>query len=160
VTPEDLRATLDFLRRTPDQVTELTAGLDQADCAWKPAEKEFSVLENVCHLRDLEREGYLVRVRRILTEDNPSLPDVDGDRLAIARRYNDGDLDAAVRGFRSARLETLGLLDALTPGKLSRSGTLEKVGPITLARVLAMQREHDAGHLRDIGALLPRLPRS
>jgi len=48
----------------------------------KPSLEEFSLLEYVCHLRDLELEGYRVRIERMLREDRPLLPDFDGAKAA------------------------------------------------------------------------------
>jgi len=49
---------------------------------------EFSVLENICHLRDLELQGYTPRIRRILAEADPDLADFDGARVAAESSYN------------------------------------------------------------------------
>jgi len=38
----------------------------------------LSELEHVCHLRDIEQDGYHVRIHRMLEESNPSLLSLDG----------------------------------------------------------------------------------
>jgi hypothetical protein len=92
VTSQELRDALQFLAETPRLVEEAAAGLTPADLRWKPTEKKFSVLENVCHLRDIESEGYRVRIRRLLEEEHPFLADLDGCCVAcppitfVARR--------------------------------------------------------------------------
>lgn len=105
------------------------------------------MLEHVCHLRDIEREGYSVRVRRILTEDVPSLAGLDGDALAVERRYNDDDLARALAAFESARAETMAQLCSIGPTLLARTGYLEHVGSISLHDLLRIACEHDAEHL-------------
>ena len=98
-----LGGAIETLGHAPRLVQEATAGLPAAVCVWKPSPKEFSILENVAHLHDIEREGYLARVRRILEEEMPRLPDIDGERLAIERRYNARDLGVEVGAFAAAR---------------------------------------------------------
>src|SRR5229473_5144194 len=76
------------LSSVPEQVEGLIRGLSQEQLSWKPAPEVFSVRENVLHLRDIDVEGYAHRVRLILEEEHPALPDVDGGRLARERNYN------------------------------------------------------------------------
>jgi hypothetical protein len=65
-----------------------------------------SPLETICHLRDIEAEGYTTRINRILIETNPVLGDIDGGRLAVERNYNDQDPDLALHEFTIARATT------------------------------------------------------
>src|SRR5688500_19594160 len=53
------------------------------------------------YLRDIETEGYTVRIGQLLEEEDPLLRDLDGDRLAIERRYIEQDVDGALRASRS-----------------------------------------------------------
>ena len=151
-----LRSAIETLRRAPGLVKEATSGLPAPRHAWKPSPKEFSILENVAHLHDIEREGYLARVRRILEEEMPRLPDIDGERLAIERRYNARDLGVEVAAFAAARTETLAILERTSAGLLGRQGELENVGIVTLEKLIGMMAEHDLGHLRDIRSVRER----
>src|SRR5262249_16905373 len=63
----------------------------------------FSCLENVWRLADLGREGYGVRIRRLLTESEPVLANFDGDRAARERRYQSRELADGLAAFASAR---------------------------------------------------------
>ena len=42
----------------------------------------FALVEQVWHLADLEREGFGERIRRLIAEEDPFLPDFDGAHLA------------------------------------------------------------------------------
>src|SRR5215212_853576 len=96
------------LAATPDRVRALAKRA--ADPRHRVAENEFSVIENVCHLRDIEADGYVVRIRRLLEEDEPLLDDIDGARLAIERRYNEQDLVEAIDAFANARARSIAML--------------------------------------------------
>src|SRR5258708_35668060 len=65
----------------------------------RPREGEFSLVEHACHLRDLEREGYLVRVRRMLAEERPDLAPFDGAAGAASRGSLPPDAHAPARDF-------------------------------------------------------------
>ena len=111
------------------------------------------MVENLLHLRDIEIEGYSKRLRRILAEDTPALPDIDGTRLAIERHYNEQPVAPALAEFSAARRENVALLRAVTPADLARKAEMEKVGRITLAQLVQMWREHDAGHRAELAEL-------
>src|SRR5262245_55170953 len=97
MTLQELGSLLDFLKETAEFVEGMVAELSTNELTWKPSATEFSALEHVYHLLDIEREGYQERIRRLLEEDAPSLPDIDGDRLAQERKYNEQDLDIGLK---------------------------------------------------------------
>ena len=119
----------------------------------RPASGEFSLLEHACHLRDLEREGYLVRVRRMLEERSPVLEPFDGAAVASARDSLSQDASVAAQEFAAARRELTGLLAPLTEDDLGRDATFGGK-PIRLRGLLEMMLEHDRGHRAEIERLL------
>ena len=132
------------------------AALDAAsgeEIAFRPGEGEFSLLEQACHLRDLEREGYLVRVRRILAEDAPVLQPFDGAAIARERDYLAQDARAAVREFTQARRSLTALLGQLDAAQWQRTASFEGRS-ITLEELVAMILEHDRGHREEIEGIV------
>lgn len=153
----ELSDTLEFLNETPAKISQLTEGLSGAELRQKPSLDEFSFLENICHLRDLEVEGYSVRIDRLLTESDSSLPDFDGARIAAERDYNAEDPDTVLKAFVVARVGNVEKLRTANLEQLRQTGMLEGVGTITLARLAELMREHDEGHLEDLRILRARL---
>jgi len=144
---------LEMLAAMPMFVEAAVASLPPDALRHKPSPQDFSLLEHACHLRDLESEGYLVRVRRMLTEHLPQLEGFDGAAVAEARKYLEQDADAAAHAFATARRELTTMLSALTPADLAREA--EFAGRrICLADLVAMVVEHDRGHRDEITALL------
>lgn len=148
------------LASTPEEVQQLTDGLSARDTHWKPEGGEFSVVENICHLRDIEVEGYAVRIKRILLEDQPFLSDLDGARLAEERNYNSQDLSSSMKAFTDARDDNVRTIRELSSEQLKRTGTLENAGVISLERLIEMMREHDDVHITELTALHGELARS
>jgi hypothetical protein len=96
----------------------------------------------------MERLAYLGRYRRILTEDNPLLPNVDQDRLAMESDYNNQDAAAAREDFKRLREETIKTLEGVPPDAWSRSGVHEIDGPMTLEQLVVRQiKGNDLNHL-------------
>ena len=151
---EDIKEFLTSLARTPADISLLLSEVPISAVTNKYGPDEFSVLENICHLRDIEVEGYAVRIQRILTEEKPFLTDIDGSRLAIERDYNRQNLKEALSTFTSARRNNLAILEKTTPEELERTGDLELSGSISLRKLVEMMCEHDEGHLEDLDRLL------
>ncbi len=146
---ETLHELIDTLAQTPGTIAARIGNICSEDTRRRKADY-FSVVENICHLRDLEVEGYAVRIDRILNEEQPFLPDIDGGRLAIERDYNNQNVQDALAAFAIARESNVHALRKLAPEHLTREGTLEGVGPVTLEKVLLMMQEHDQGHVEDL----------
>ncbi|HEU4887573.1 MAG TPA: DinB family protein, partial [Thermoanaerobaculia bacterium] len=98
----------------------------------------FALIENAWHLADLEAEGYGVRLRRLLKETSPSLPDFQGDVIAADRDYLHLPLAPALERFEQARAGNMALIDAASDEDRGRSGEQEGVGTVTFARVVEM----------------------
>jgi len=122
----------------------------------RPDGESWSLCEQLWHLADLEREGWLVRIERLLAEDAPALADFDGQALAEQRDYRSRDPYLALQRFTTARAASLARLRELGPQQWARPGTQAGVGALVLADLPRMMSEHDAGHRREIEALLAR----
>ncbi len=154
MTSEELEGAARRLQQFPSIVRRKVAGLGEDVLRSRRSEADFSIAENICHLRDIEREGYSVRLRRLLDEEQPVLPDIDGTRLARERGYNSQSIATALEDFAAERMGNVGLILGLLPEQFSRAGLLETVGHITVERLLAIIEEHDREHLRLIEELL------
>jgi hypothetical protein len=160
MTEQEFQDVVRFLEETPESIRQLTAAFAGQELRWKPGVNEFSALEQVCHLRDLEREGYAERIKKLLTENQPSLPDFDGARMARERDYNKQDFESALQAFALARAENVRVMKSLSPDELNRSGLLDGVGAITLGKLLLLMSEHDQSHHKELSELRERMPGS
>ena len=117
----------------------------------------FTAIEQVCHVRDIEIEGYQLRFRRTLTEDQPSLASIDSETLAKQRNYGSSDAAQALGEFRAARVETLALLRGLDDAQLRRRAMFEGYGPVTLRALVHYLCSHDQQHLAGLQWLLGKI---
>ena len=152
---EELDAVIESLEQTPTEVSLLLDQISPHEQRIKN-DDEFSALENICHLRDIEMEGYTKRILRILNEDMPSLGDIDGGRLALERDYNNQDASVALEVFTTARKRNIEQLRRVIPEQTAREGNLEGVGLISLAKLLEMMLEHDQGHVIELSVIQRR----
>jgi len=98
---------------------------------------------------------YSVRVRMMLTDDNPTL--VGYDEQAWASRLSMCDPDAAtsVERFRVLRDANLRLYESLEDAEWDRTGTHVERGSMTVADIVDLIIGHDRTHLDQIRKLLP-----
>lgn len=154
---QERRRNLEILKATPARLKAGLKGLPKAVATWSPAPGKWSILEIVCHLRDMEKDAYLERYRRILGEDTPRLPDIDGDVRALEGDYASQKLSAALGDWTRLRRECLRLLAAVKREQWERAGIHETAGRLTLADLL---RRHavgnDEAHLGQIDAIRRR----
>jgi hypothetical protein len=141
----------------PELLATRLYGLSDPELRLRPSEDHFSLLEQVCHLRDIEVEGYGRRLALLLEQAHPELPDLDGTALAKARRYNGQELAPALEAFITARQANLARLRALKQSDLGRDGHLEGVGEVTVTRLLELWVAHDGEHSQEIESLLASL---
>ena len=78
--------------------------LDWRPESWKGIpSKLLTIRQQICHLRDIEDEGYLVRFNRLLHENEPALDSIDTYALVESRRYDLTSVDTALAEFGHAR---------------------------------------------------------
>jgi hypothetical protein len=147
----------------PDQLERLYACVPDTHANWRPASWEgipsetFTAVEQICHIRDIEIEGYHVRLRRLLAEDNPSLVSIDSYQVAKERRYPDAATAEIFGAFRRARTDTVRLLEALDDSQWSRRGVFEGYGPVTVKGLVHFLCSHDQQHLAGLHWLLGQI---
>ena len=132
--------------------------IPRTEWATRPREDAFSLVDQVCHLRDLEEEGYTLRIRRLLREVHPELVDFDGAAVARARDYRVQDLTLALNALDLARRQNVAVLADLPLEALRRRGRLDG-REISLERLTAMMLEHDASHRQELEELFAALGR-
>jgi FMN phosphatase YigB (HAD superfamily) len=128
----------------------MASSLSPGSWGQRPKPGEWSAGEILCHLRDVEREVNLPRLRRLLTEQDPFISAVDPDRWAEPRGYRRQSGPEALTAFTEARLETLGLLGTLAPEAWAKPARHSLLGPTRLSEIFSVAAEHDLLHLAQL----------
>lgn len=156
-------ATLSALKVFPDQLEAHYFAIPQGLSHWSPPSwdgipsESLTAIEHLCHIRDVEVEGYHLRFRRMLEETNPTLVSLDAAALAKARRYGNSDPHAVLAAFRQARANSIGLLTCLSHEQLARRGIFENYGSVSLASLAHYLCSHDQQHLAGLQWLLGKI---
>lgn len=140
-----------LLTRTPSVLRAMLQGLPNVWLDAPEGPGAWSPRDVACHMADLEKDGWLPRVRVILQHgtDRP-LPGIERERFRV--RYVDETLDTVLDDFQTARetnlrgLHELGLDDA----SLEASGRHHLLGTVRLTQLLSTWVVHDLTHLAQI----------
>ena len=152
--------TLHALAAFPDQLEAHYAAFAPGFTHWTPASWEgvpseaLTAIEQLCHVRDIEIDGYQVRIRRTLAETHPTLASIDTDALVRERAYARDDPARVLAAFRAARAHTLETISGLSDAQLARSAVFEGYGPLTLRSLIHYLCSHDQQHLSGLQWLL------
>jgi hypothetical protein len=154
---------MEQLSSMPQQLEDVLRLVPAPYLNWKPdvwdgtPGEMFSVVEQVCHLRDIEIEGYHQRIWRLLNEDYPHLDSLDGYLLARERSYFQTTPTDALFTFCAARFNTIKILKGLRQEQLALRGTFAEYGPVTMLGLVHFLRSHDQQHLSSIHWLLGKI---
>jgi hypothetical protein len=157
------QTTLNALAVFPEQLEAHYAAIPAEFVHWAPASwdgipsERFTPIEQVCHVRDIEIDGYHVRLHRVLHESNPTLPSIDSEALAAQRSYSTSSAEEAFAAFRDARAQTVRLISGLTAEQLSRTAEFEGYGTLSLRSLVHYLCSHDQQHLAGLQWLLGKI---
>lgn len=113
------------LASTPGRIAETVSGVGDLAARWGSRPPQRSLVENVAHLRDVELEATTpARIRRILTEENPTLEGFDSASVIAAERYNEDSLIDAPCAFELGRRRNVARLETPSESELSRAATI------------------------------------
>lgn len=140
-----LAAAIDYLAETAQAIQAVLRAAAPDQGYAKPADGGFSLAEHIWHLADIESLGWRPRFTRILCEERPRLPGVDGDRLAVESRYQSRPWRGAARRFLAQRRRSLAVLKQFNAEVLRLPVTFS--GARTRAAgVVAAAVAHDLDH--------------
>jgi uncharacterized damage-inducible protein DinB len=143
----------DLLRQTPVWIEVMTANLSDAQWRQRPAEGQWSALEVVGHLYDIEADWYGDWIRRIARGERTDFTGLTfaADELVVDRAHNEADPRQRLAAFKVARTHTLTALggDDVPWQRRWTAGT--RAGDLRdLVRRLA---NHDAIHIGQLGKI-------
>lgn len=138
----------------PDDVDRMVEATSAGHWRTRPGGTGFSLVEHICHLRDLDRDVYRERVAHLLAGDGAALASVDGVAMASERRYGEQDFQAALAGLRAARAGLLAQLADATPEQRQHYGIVDGLRRITLDELVEDIHHHDRTHILELDELL------
>lgn len=148
-TKEHLAALLAF----PAALRQQLAGLGEEALRFRPAAGEWSAVENIGHLIDIDvlMGG---RVGQIIARDTPPLQPLDVDEAVRRGDYQQKHAPFLLSTFAERRAALVEEWRYIMPANLARAGLHPTRGPMTIADIIALVARHDLQHRDQIAATL------
>jgi hypothetical protein len=155
-TPEEIlqpdfdrvEAKLAVLRATAAVLGAFSRNLETISWQEHPQPGEWSFTEIICHLRDVDSEVNIPRVKEVLTKHNPFLPGIDSDKWAEERLYYCQNGRQALHDFTRSRMQLLEILDGIKDEDWQRPARHAIFGPTNLKELVGIIVGHDRLHVR------------
>jgi hypothetical protein len=149
---------IEKIRCLPQQVADLTRELTTEQLTTHFLDGEWSVAQNVHHLADSHMNSY-IRLKLILTEDNPTVCPYDQDLWAVTPEASGANLSASLTLLRGLHQRWSDLFEELDDAQWQRTGFHPENGVITPEDLLRTYAAHGEGHLDQMQRTLAAQPR-
>jgi FMN phosphatase YigB (HAD superfamily) len=141
---------LAVLRSTPAGLADLAENIPQDQWMRCPECDEWSLNEIFCHLRDVELEVNIPRVRTMIEETNPFIAGQVTDDWVQLREYDMQDGHEALIVMAEARSQLVALLSGLSPEDWKRKARHSVFGPTYLQELVGFVATHDRSHIQQV----------
>ena len=130
----------------PQLLREAVRGMSRDQLMARPVPGKWSTLEVVCHIADFDIVG-ADRIKRVIAQNQPTLPDGDEQAFAAALRYHDRELEEELQIIGAIRASTTRILRTLKDDDFARIGTHTAAGPLTLQQFVERMAKHIGHHI-------------
>jgi len=137
------------LENNADVFKSLLSGISVEMIKWKTSEKNWSLLEIICHLYDEEREDFRARLAKILLEDHEWDP-IDLQGWVVSGKYSEKDFTTVLNDFLKERKLSIEWLKNLEVHDWNIKAVHPKMGEFSAIQMLANWLAHDYLHFRQI----------
>jgi hypothetical protein len=133
----------------PGLVREAVKGMTREQILARPVPGKWSTLEVICHLADFEIVG-ADRIKRVIAEDRPTLPDGDENLFAARLAYYSREIEDELQLIESIRASVARILQTLKDDDFARIGNHSAAGPLTLQQFVERGVNHVRHHVKFI----------
>lgn len=149
LSPDERARRITLLRHFPHKLREAVAGLTDEALTTRWLEGEWSVAQNVHHVADSHLNSYL-RIKLILTEDQPTLRLYDQDAWAERPDATTADMHASLSMLDGLHARWGQVFSSLSEAEWARTGLHPEIGQMSLDDFLVMYSDHCEAHLEQI----------
>jgi len=160
-TPRSVDQILAQLAEQPKAIAKLTAGLPRARLQKRPSGDEWSLNDELAHLRSCS-DMWGKYIAMILAEDHPTIRAMNPTTWIKRTDYPGLEFAPSFRAFARQRAKLLALLRPLPKASWSRSATVTGAGrprERTLGEYAQWLANHERSHLKHIERVVNEAPK-
>jgi DinB family protein len=117
-----------------------------------PGPSEWSIHQVMAHMRDAEEQAFLFRMKKMLSEDNPAVPNFNQEAWQREHYSTAEPLEKILGEFRVARRKQVALLRKTTDKQWSRTARHPEFGTISLDWLVSHNVSHTFEHLAHVSS--------
>ncbi len=121
---------------------------------WRAREGGWSIREIICHLRDVEKEGFAARLDLFDSEGTPFIPGLDTESWYQTRDYENASGESAYHEFAALRKQTIARLASRDQKDWHKAAQHAIFGPTTFLESMGIMADHDRIHVRQIAEII------
>lgn len=149
---QDRKQMIDKIRQLPPQVRDAVKGLNDEQLNTPYGPGKWTVLQVVHHLADSHMNAF-VRMKLVLTEDNPTLKPYEQDDWARTREASQYPIQASLNILSGLHERWCNLLDSVPEAGWKRTAFHPENGAMTLDDFLTIYARHGEKHIGHIMGL-------
>ena len=147
--PTTRQEKITVIKEFPEKVAVILAGLNDVQLDATCGEGEWSIRQVAHHLADSHMNSF-IRLKLILTEDNPPLKPYDQDAWVKLPDTAGLPVESSLTILRGLHTRWVTVFENLSDDQWSRPGTHAEVGTVTPDDLLDMYATHCREHLEQI----------
>lgn len=149
---QDRKLMINKIRQLPVQVRDAVKGLNEEQLNTPYGQGKWNPLQVVHHLADAHMNAF-VRMKLILTEENPTLKAYEQDDWARTREASQYPVQASLNIISGLHERWSNLLESLPENAWSRTAFHPENGVVTLDDILRIYANHGEKHVGQIMGL-------
>lgn len=147
---DSLKAYLAILRSTPAAINTLIKSIDQDSFYAHPIKSEWSLIEILSHLRDVDDKVNLPRVKMLKTEKEPFFSAQLTDEWAKDGHYLNNNITNTLNQYNASRKTLINNILELTDQDWRKTITHTIFGPTSPLEIIKFMAQHDRLHVQQI----------
>ena len=141
------------LERNIGVFSALLQDTDKNEQVFREATGKWSLLENLCHLVDEEKEDFRKRVKSVLDSPNKALNLIDPEGWVKQRNYQNQNFKAKLNEWVSERKQSVKWLYGLHNPPWDNTFHHPRLGKMSAWLFLCNWLSHDYHHIRQINTI-------
>ncbi|MCB9148741.1 MAG: DinB family protein [Caldilineaceae bacterium] len=140
---------IQIIASLPAQLRQLVSQLSREQLMARPIDGEWSVAQNVHHMADSHMNSF-IRLKLILTEENPTLKPYDQDAWGRMNDEDNPELESSLLILDGLHQRWVMVFRSLDEAQWQRTGYHPEIGAVTVADLLETYASHCQEHVEQL----------
>jgi FMN phosphatase YigB (HAD superfamily) len=143
-------AYLAILRSTPAGLETVLKNITIEDSKARPIKDEWSIVEIISHLYDVDKEVNIPRLKKLKSNQEPFFTAINTDDWAETKNYRKNHFPKILNLFIQTRIELIEEILSLNVEDWRKTISHTVFGPTTVLEIIKFMAQHDRIHIQQI----------